>query len=72
MRFGGGARAACHGPRTSQSRGGGARVRRRLVGGGVPLVGNWSEMPPTGRKHDVLLVWVLTGVPSPPCLESWP
>jgi hypothetical protein len=49
---------------------------RRLVvrGGdsseGVPLVGNWSEMLPIGRKRDVLLVWVLTGVLSLPRLES--
>jgi hypothetical protein len=54
------------------------RARRRLVvrGGdlseGVPLVGNWSKMLPTGREHDVLPVRVLTGVLSPPRLESWP
>jgi hypothetical protein len=54
------------------------RARRRLVvrGGdlseGVPLVGNWSEMLPTGQEHDVLLVRVLTEVLSPPRLESWP
>jgi hypothetical protein len=53
-------------------------VRRRLVvrGGdcseGVPLVENWLEMLPTGREHDVLTVMVLTGVLSPPRLESWP
>jgi hypothetical protein len=58
-------------------------VRRRLVvrGGvlsceaetclGVPLVGNWSEMLPTGRRLDVLPVWVLTRALSPPHLESW-
>jgi hypothetical protein len=47
------------------------RARRRLVGG-IPLVGNWSEMLPTGRRLDVLPVWVLTGALSPPRLESWP
>jgi hypothetical protein len=57
---------------------GGARARRRLLvrGGdlseGIPLVGNWSEMLPTSRKHDVLPVWVLTGVLGLPRLESWP
>jgi hypothetical protein len=39
---------------------------------GIPLVGNWSEMLPTSRRLDVLPVWVLTGVLSPPRLESWP
>jgi hypothetical protein len=39
---------------------------------GVPLVGNWSEMLPTGREHDVLPVRVLTGVLNPPRPESWP
>jgi hypothetical protein len=54
------------------------RARRRLVvrGGdsseGVPLVGNSSEMLPTGREHDVLPVRVLTRVLNPPRLESWP
>jgi hypothetical protein len=24
-------------------------------------VGNWSEMQPTGRRPDILPVWVLTG-----------
>jgi hypothetical protein len=53
-------------------------VNERLVvrGGdlseGVPLVGNWSEKLPTDREHDVLPVMVLTGVLSPPRLESWP
>jgi hypothetical protein len=47
------------------------RARQRLFGG-IPLVGNWSKMLPTGRKYDVLPVWVLTGVLSPPRLESWP
>jgi hypothetical protein len=47
------------------------RARRRLVGG-IPLVGNWSEMLPTSRNRDVLPVWVLTGVFSLPHLESWP
>jgi hypothetical protein len=76
------AHAACHGPRTSRSYGevvcGGdlscvaesCRARRRLVVG-VPLVGNWSEMLPTGRRLDVLPVWVLTRALSPPHLESW-
>jgi hypothetical protein len=54
------------------------RARRRLVvrGGdsswGVPLVGNWSEMQPTGQRLDVLPVRVLTRVLSPPCRESLP
>jgi hypothetical protein len=47
------------------------RARRRLVVG-IPFVGNWSEMQPTGRRLDVLPVWVLTRVLSPPRLESWP
>jgi hypothetical protein len=47
------------------------RARRRLVVR-IPLVGNWSEMQPTGRRLDVLPVWVLIGVLSPPRLESWP
>jgi hypothetical protein len=53
-------------------------MRWRLVvrGGdsseGVPLVGNWSEKLPTSREQDVLPVMVLTGVLSPPRLESWP
>jgi hypothetical protein len=81
MCHGGGARAP--GSRrvswpTPQSESGGARARWRLaVRGrnlleGIPLVGNWSEMLPTGRKHDVLPVWVLTGLLSLPRLESWP
>jgi hypothetical protein len=45
------------------------RVRQRLVGG-IPLVGNRSEMLPTGRKHVILPVWVLTEVLSPPRLGS--
>jgi hypothetical protein len=48
-----------------------SRARQRLVVGN-PLVGNLSEMQPTGRKLEVLPVWVLTGVLSPPHLESWP
>jgi hypothetical protein len=36
---------------------------------GIPLVGNWSEMLPTSRRLDVLPVWVLTGVLSPPRLN---
>jgi hypothetical protein len=47
------------------------RVRQRLVVG-VHLVGNWSEMQPTGRRLDVLPVWVLTKVLTPPCPESLP
>jgi hypothetical protein len=47
------------------------RVRRRLLVG-IPLVGNWLEMLPTGRRLEGLPVWVLTGVLSPPDLESWP
>jgi hypothetical protein len=61
------------------------RARQRLLvrggdlsGGGDPscreLVGdvaNWSGMLPTGRKRDILPVWVLTGVLSLPRLESW-
>jgi hypothetical protein len=55
-----------------------ALARRRLVvrggdlSGGIPLVGNWSEMLQTGRRLGVLSVLVLTGVLSPPRLESWP
>jgi hypothetical protein len=45
--------------------------RRRLVVG-IPLVGNWSEMLPTGQRVDVLPVWVLTRALSPPHIESWP
>jgi hypothetical protein len=41
-------------------------------GEAFPLVGNWSEMQPTGQRLDVLPVWVLTRVPSPPCPESLP
>jgi hypothetical protein len=48
-----------------------SRARRRLVVE-VPLVGNWSEMQPTSRILDVLPVWVLTRLFSPPCLESFP
>jgi hypothetical protein len=53
-------------------------ARRRLVvrGGdwseGLPLVGNLLEKLPTSWDQDVLLVMVLTGVLSPPRLESWP
>jgi hypothetical protein len=36
-----------------------SRARQRLVLG-IPLVGNWSEVQPTGRRLDVLPVWVLT------------
>jgi hypothetical protein len=77
------ARAACHGPRLSRIWGElvrgrdlsceaeTCRARQRLIGG-ISLVGNWLDTLPTGRKHDVLPVWVLTGVLSPPRLESWP
>jgi hypothetical protein len=47
------------------------RARRRLVVG-VPLVGNWSKMQPTGRRLDALPVWLLTKIFSPPCPESLP
>jgi hypothetical protein len=47
-------------------------VQGRDLSEGVLLVGNWSEMLPTSREHDVLSVRVLTGVLSPPRLESWP
>jgi hypothetical protein len=46
-------------------------ARRRLVVG-IPLVENWSEMQPIGQGLDVLPVWVLTRVLSPPCPESLP
>jgi hypothetical protein len=59
--------AVCHGPHISRGRT--CRARRRLVMR-IPLVGNWSDMQPTGRRLDVL--WVLTGVLSPPRPESWP
>jgi hypothetical protein len=81
MRHGGGARAPdlrhVSWP-TPRSESGGARARRILavrgrdLSEGIPLVGNWSEMLPTGRKHDVLPVWALTGLLSLPLLESWP
>jgi hypothetical protein len=48
-----------------------SRARQRLVVG-TALVGNWSEIQPTGRRPDVLPVWVLTKVLSCPCPESWP
>jgi hypothetical protein len=48
-----------------------SRVRRRLVMG-IPLVGNWSEMKPTGRRLVVLPVLVVTRVLTPPCPESLP
>jgi hypothetical protein len=63
------ARATCHGPRPSRSQGevvlGGdlscevatCRARWRHVAG-IPLVENWSEMLPTGRRLDILPVWV--------------
>jgi hypothetical protein len=80
-RVGGGARALgsrCVSWPTYQSEPEGGRARRSLVmrGGdllwGIPLVGNWSDMQPTGRRLDVLPVWVLTRVLSLPRLESWP
>jgi hypothetical protein len=61
---------------TPQLDSGTARARRRLVVQGgdyseeVPLVGNWSEMLPTGREQDVLPVMVLTGVLNPPHPDS--
>jgi hypothetical protein len=54
------------------------RARQRLVvrGGdfseGLPIVGNLSKKLPTSREQDVLPVMVMTGVLSPPRLESWP
>jgi hypothetical protein len=45
-----------------------SRARQRLVVG-VPLVGNWSVMQPTGRRLHVFPVWVLTRVLSTPCPE---
>jgi hypothetical protein len=48
-----------------------SRARRRLVVT-VRLAGSWSEMQPTGRRLDVLPVWVLTKVLTPPCPESLP
>jgi hypothetical protein len=63
---------------TPQSESRTARARRRLLvrgrdfSEGVPLVGNWSEVLPTGREQAVLPVRVLTGVLNPPCPESWP
>jgi hypothetical protein len=48
-----------------------SRARRRLVVG-VPLARNWSKMQPTVQRLDVLPVWVLTRVLSPPCPESLP
>jgi hypothetical protein len=70
-------RAVCHGPRLSRSwgelaPGGDLSCEAKTCHARVPLVGNWSEMLPTGRKHDVLPVWVLTRVLSLPRLESWP
>jgi hypothetical protein len=62
---------------TPQSESGLARAGCGLVvrGGdlseGVSLVGNWSEMLPTSREHDVLPVKVLAGVLIPPRLESF-
>jgi hypothetical protein len=61
------------------------RVRRRLAVRGEDLsceaktswrsfllLGDLSEKLPTTRKQDILPVMVLTGVLSPPYLESWP
>jgi hypothetical protein len=60
------ARAACHGPRTGRSRRRSCEAETRQ---GIPLVENWSEMLPIGRRLDVLPVWILAGVLSLPCLE---
>jgi hypothetical protein len=38
----------------------------------LPLVENLSEKLPTSQEQDVLPMMVLTGVLSPPRLESWP
>jgi hypothetical protein len=62
------ARAARHGLHLSWSRG--ELERGGDLSEGIPLMGNWSEMLPIGRNHDVLPVWVLTGVLNLPCLES--
>jgi hypothetical protein len=48
-----------------------SHARQRLLKG-IPLVGNLLEVLPTGQRPDVFPVWVLTGVFSPPQLESWP
>jgi mono/diheme cytochrome c family protein len=67
--------AVCHGPHQLEL--GEARARQILVvrgedlSEGILLVGNWSEMQPTGQKRDVLPVWVLTRVLSLPHHESW-
>jgi hypothetical protein len=58
---------ACHGPHPSRIwgelvQGGDLPCKTETCRGEIPLVGNWSETLPTGQKHDVLLVWVLTGV----------
>jgi hypothetical protein len=50
-------------------RGGDLSCEAELVMG-IPLVGNYSEMLPTGRRLDVLPVWVLARVLGPPRLES--
>jgi hypothetical protein len=75
-RISGGAHVVCHGPRTSQSRSevvrGGDFSCEAETFVGIPLVGNWLEMQPTGRRLDVLPVWVLTRVLSLPRPESWP
>jgi hypothetical protein len=55
-----------------QSESGGGLVRGGDLSWRVHLVGKWLEMLPTRRKHDVLPVWVLTGVLNLPRLESWP
>jgi hypothetical protein len=66
--------AACHVPCLSRSWGllvrGGDLSCEAETARGVPLLGNWSEILPTGREQDVLPVMVLTGVLSPPRLES--
>jgi hypothetical protein len=50
----------------------GLLVRGGDLSGKISLIGNWSEMLPTGRSRDVLPVWVLIEVLSLPRLESWP
>jgi hypothetical protein len=47
-------------------------VRGKDLSEGIPVVGNWSKMLPTGREWDVLPVVVLIGVFGHSHLESWP
>jgi hypothetical protein len=47
-------------------------VRGEDFSKGVPLVGNWSDVLPTGWEQDVLPVMVLTRFLNLPCPKSWP